>query len=301
MPGVVGLRWIGGVYGNTVAGWESRPQRVCDGGCFGMTLAPVVLDGSGLVRLDDDIVLGEKIGGGKYATVYEAESKLYGACALKQYPCAGERDVVSAEFEAEVAAHSALGDSPHWASYFAAGLLLGKPSVVQERIRPLPFLESVSTVNRDLLGGDVLEFCALALDALDALHAAGWAHGDCHCGNLLLCYDESLGRARVRMIDFNRAKVNAFGENALGGKALGDVNTLLCELAWMTEEEEWYRVSELLGSKVLTGRGWVAGYASSVAKEIRSAAAGFECVGLDEFAGDCYRGGWFGEHASLMN
>ena len=102
------------------------------------------------------------------------------------------------------------------------------------------------------------------------------------------------------MIDFNRAIGRALGEKAFGGKALGDVNTLLCELSWMTEEEEWYRVSGLLGGKVLTGPVWVVGYAASVAKEIRGAAAEFESEGLDEFAAECHRGGWFGEHASLM-
>lgn len=245
--------------------------------------------------IDGEVLVGELIGHGRYSSVYSAWSDTHGQMALKRY--LSEDAITSPEFRAEIQASETLPQSCRWPRYYGVGLYRGFPAVMQERLYPVPFLETVASVNINLHVGDYLEFTAMVLETLAALHRLGWAHGDPHTGNFLLCYEHESDKALAKLIDFNRA-INKDIER----EAVQDVNLFLREILFIGEEdgEDWKRAREIVQRELAPNGTYDKDCALKAAERIREANFDFPRIGLDKFAARCHRDDWFGEHSEGM-
>ena len=177
-------------------------------------------------RLGDRYLLGEVLGRGGMAEVYDAADERLGrAVAVKVLrPALAMNPEVRLRFEAEARAAARLSH-PNVVTVFDTGEDAGTPYIVMERLPGETVADRMKAgpVDQEWLrrvAGDVLQ-------ALAAAHGAGIIHRDVKPGNILLAPD---GCAKVA--DFGIAK----STEALGGTDITATNMLLGTPAYLAPE-----------------------------------------------------------------
>ena len=226
--------------------------------------------------------------------VYQARSDRYGEIIVKCYERYDKEN--RDRLGAEVLVNEGLEESSFWPAYYGKGMDNGLPVILQERLFPVPFLEKALQISSALDVGDLFEYGARGFDALAALHQSGWMHGDTHNGNFLLCFDEDLGRAVVKLIDFNG-----------GGRLLNcfdvreDVGVFLGEIQYMCPEDGGNGAKafliDLWGDVNAGHLGRIYNLASVVSVALREKGVELPGVGLDPYVEGLFRKGIFGEYS----
>lgn len=157
----------------------------------------------------DRFVLGAPLGRGSTAVVYRARSTTRGELAIKLLHEHVSRSALARRRLANEAKIVAAVPSPHAPNLIACGVDGSQPFLAMERFESRTLRDELKRVGA--MGPDEARtFLVSACEAVEAIHAAGFAHLDLKPTHLFV------GSPDVRLVDFGSACANGEPPSATG-------------------------------------------------------------------------------------